>query len=463
MNPKFTAASKERRRFMHLGLQTLCGAGLAFGNHPMQTLANAAEPGFTPHSDYRALVCIYLNGGIDGFSLMVPTGNAEYAEYQHSRQGLAVPHGSLLDMYPRRSDTTSLGWHPDAAPLASLFEQEQLGVVANVGTLIEPTSQSAYEDQAVRLPTQLFSHADQEVQWQQLQGQTTANSGWGALAADILSSHQSRDYLTSITLAGSNYWQSGSGQRPFGMRASGLVQYSGMSNGSQWERPRREGFQRLLQEQYSHLFADAYADLQHRAGNVTAELGAALEAQPELSTAVPSENALAEKLGRVAHLIAAHEQLQMKRQIFYVSMDGFDVHDAQNRDTPWLFAQLSQAMAFFNNAMLELGMHDKVTTFTASDFGRSLTSNGDGTDHGWGNHHLVMGGAVDGGSITGQVPRMSVDGPDAVRNGRVIPTLAASQYAGSLLQWMGLDDATLSQVLPDLDNFATRTLPVMRS
>lgn len=454
--------NKQRRKFLRTGVRTLCGAGLALGTSPWHTLAHAALNDGANFQDYRALVCVYLEGGMDGFSMLIPVDNAEYNEYQTSRQHLSIDHGSLIGLSAANSNNPVCGIHPDLAPLKPLYDQGQLAFLANVGTLIEPTTRELYENRAVRLPAQLFSHSDQETQWQQLQGQTSGTVGWGALAAQQLAAAQDRDYLTSITLSGANYWQSGDGQRPFSMRSSGLVQYHGMDDGSEWQRPRVESFQRVSKLGYSHLFMDAYADLQQRAGNITSELGQVLEEQPALGTTPPPDNELAAKLEMVAKLIATQQVLGMKRQIFYVSMDGWDVHDAQQKEQPRLFSQLAQSMSYFQSAMNELGMTDKVTTFTASDFGRSLTSNGDGTDHGWGNHHMIMGGAVNGSDIYGNMPRMSVDGPDAVRNGRIVPTLSASQYAATLLRWAGLDETGLNQTLPDLANFNQHDLGFLK-
>ena len=283
------------------------------------------------------------------------------------------------------------------------------------------------------------------------------------MAAQELSAQQERDYLTSVSLAGANYWQASSQRRPFSVGSSGLVQYSGMSDGSEWQQPRVDSFRRVAEQPYSHVFMQAYADLQRRAGDITSELGVALADQPTTSTPVPASNDLAAQLSMVAQMIAAHPVLNMKRQIFYVRMDGFDVHDNQNKQQPWLFEQLTDALMYFQATIDELGLSDSITTFTASDFGRSLTSNGDGTDHGWGNHHMVLGNAVQGGDIYGQMPRMATDGPDAVRNGRVIPTLSASQYAATLLRWAGLQESSLDLVLPDLGNFSARDLGFMRS
>jgi len=450
---------RQRRKFLSLGFKTMAGAGLALGSSPWHTLVNSAYAN-TGYDDYKALVCIYLEGGMDGFSLLVPDADAEYQEYYNSRGELAVNRSQLISL--NNTGTVKCGLHPDCAPIAPLYHEGRLGFVANVGTLIEPTTKQAYEAKAVRLPSQLFSHADQEIQWQQLQGQNSGTEGWGALAAQELARQQERDYLTSITLSGANYWQASSEQRPFSIRSSGLVQYAGMDDGSEWQQPRVDSFRRVSEFQYQHLFMDAYADLQRRAGDITSELGGVLANQPDPAAQLPADNPLADQLKMVARMIAVHQVLGMKRQIFYVRMDGFDVHDHQNKEQPWLFSQLAQAMSYFQASIDELGLGNQVTTFTASDFGRSLTSNGDGTDHGWGNHLMVMGGAVNGGNIHGTIPRMSVSGPDAVRNGRVIPTLSASQYAATLLRWAGLDEGALDTVLPDLGNFASRDLGIMR-
>ncbi len=452
----------QRRKFLSLGFKTMCGAGLAMGGSPWHTLTGSASAN-TADGDYKALVCIYLEGGMDGFSLLVPDSDAEYKEYYESRGNLSVDRSQLLQLPKRNASTVSCGLNPFCAPIEPLYHEGRLAFVANVGTLIEPTTKELYEAKAVRLPTQLFSHSDQEIQWQQLQGQANGTEGWGALAARELARQQERDYLTAITLAGANYWQASSEQRPFSLRSSGLVQYAGMDDGTEWQRPRVESFRRVNELPYQHLFMDSYADLQRRAGDITSELGAVLANQPDPATQIPAENDLAAQLKMVARMIAVHPVLGMKRQIFYVRMDGFDVHDHQNKEQPYLFSQLADAMAYFQASIDEMGMSDQVTTFTASDFGRSLTSNGDGTDHGWGNHHMVMGGAVNGGDVYGTIPRMSVQGPDAVRNGRVVPTLSASQYAATLLRWAGLNEGTLDSVLPDLGNFAERDLGLFRS
>jgi len=460
---------RRRRQWLGLGARTLCGAGLALGSRPMAALAalaaaNGTRPLHDASGDYRALVCVFLEGGMDGFSLAVPTGGAEHAAYRRSRGTLAIDAARLLPLTGNGTAPGPLGLHPAAAPLQSLYDDGRLAMIANVGNLVEPTSREQYADGSVKLPAQLFSHADQAVQWQQLQGRNRARDGWGALAADHLINAAHAEHLSSISLAGSNAWQSGVGRRPFSLRESGVVSYAGLSGDSDWERPRREAFEAVLGAPQRHLLMQAYAELQHRARTNTTALGAALAArfgedpgaQPIAHD--PESQTLAARLNMVAKVMALHTELGMRRQIFYVGMRGFDVHDNQNSEMPVLLDELSSALAGFQQALGTLGLADDVTTFTASDFGRSLSANGDGTDHGWGNHLFAMGGAVRGGQIYGTLPELDVNGADAVNNGRVVPTLSAVEYAATLLRWVGLDESAVRGVLPTWSNFEQRRI-----
>lgn len=443
-----------RREFLRLGARTLAGAGLALGTSPWHTLAQAAT-GSLAADDYRALVCIYLDGGSDGFSLLVPTDTAYYNEYAQSRQQLAVAGNDLLPLYNSAANNPECGLHKSAASLQRVYDNTDLAFVSNVGTLVEPTSREQFKANSVQLPDQLFSHSDQAIQWQQLQGASVAREGWAALAAQHLTADQSNGKLTTISLDGSNYWQSGAHSSPFGLRSSGLVHYAGMDDpDSDWQRPRRNAFSRIQNQTQRHILMQAFADLQQQAMTMTETVGMALDNAQAIEPHPDPENELAAQLAMVARMISVRESLGMSRQIFFVRMGGWDVHDHQNKEMPALIGQLAEAMTWFSETMQMLDTHNEVTTFTASDFGRSLTGNGDGTDHGWGNHHMVMGGAVQGGQIFGRIPRLLVDGPDDSRNGRVLPSLSATQYAATLLRWLGLDEHALNQTLPLLDNFS---------
>ena len=444
-----------RRRFLKLGSQTMLGAGLVLGGNPLRSLANAQDADQTTDNGYRALVCIYLEGGIDGFSLMVPTDPYENQVFAEARGNLAIDFAHRMEL---GGGSSPLAVHSSATALQPLYDEGRLATIANVGTLIQPTTREQYQNNAVDLPAQLFSHSDQAIQWQQLQGRGRDVTGWGAKAVEYLQDYQERDYLTSISLAGSNYWQTGVTRRPYAMDAGGALQYQGLDATDNWQQPRVDAFRNVVDLQRSHVMSKAYAELQKRAMSVTSELGMALQQNSGLFGDTPEDNPLADKLAMVAQLIAAQETLGLRRQIYYVTMSGFDVHDNQNKAQPELFAQLANAMSYFQGKLDMLGQGNNVTTFTASDFGRSLLSNGDGTDHGWGNHLMAMGGAVQGGKIYGTLPSLDVTGPDSIHHGRILPTLSATQYAATLLNWIGLQEHEVDEVLPTLKNFDTRNL-----
>jgi len=443
-----------RRNFLKLGCRTIAAAGLA--STTSMRLSHAAN------DDYRALVCINLKGGNDGFNMLVPRNGAAYQEYANDRGHLAINSGDLLAINPVSANSTAAGLHPAMAPLRPLFEQGHLGFQANVGTLVEPATIEDVRNKSARLPQQLFSHHDQARQWQQLDHLSDAYSGWGARANDLLAGSQAQPNLTGISLDGKNDWLSGGEQPPFNINAEGINTYGGMDDpDSNWQAPRRRAFIDLLHQRYGNLFAQEYADLQARALVLSANVGAALNKFGDLQTPVPTDNELASQLAMVAKLIAIKDEFRMTRQLYYVNLSGFDTHDDQLIKQPELFAQLSSALAFFHEALGEIGQLNNVTSFTTSDFGRTVTSNGDGTDHGWGNHHIMMGGSVAGSEIYGTMPRVAVDGPDDSRNGRIVPSTAVSQYAATSLRWLGMNEAELDQLLPTLRNFEQRDLGFM--
>lgn len=446
-----------RRRFLELGCRTIIGAGLAGGGVTRAAHAQAAN------SDYRALVCIHLNGGNDGFNMIVPSAGAAYQEYANGRGHLAVAESDLLSLNPATANTTHVGLNPHMAALKPLFDSGQLAFQSNVGTLIEPGSAEDVRNKSIRLPAQLFSHNDQTSQWQKLNhypsSASHSNAGWGARTSDIIAKGQPNPNLAAISLTGSNEWQAGGEFSAFNIDSEGVRSYAGMEDhSSEWQMPRREAFIRLLHAQYNNVFEKAYADLQTRALVLSTNVGAALERRGELQTPVPENNPLAQQLAMVAKLISIKDEFQLNRQLFYVSLGGFDTHDYQLEKQPALYSNIASALEFFNNALIEIGHQENVVSFTTSDFGRSVTSNGDGTDHGWGNHHIVMGSQVAGGDIYGHVPRILVDGPDDSRNGRIVPTTAVSQYAATMLKWLGLNDSEIDHLLPSLANFDQRNL-----
>lgn len=447
-----------RRRFIELGCRTIIGAGLtgcAVTNRAHAQAGNANSGG----ANYRALVCIHLNGGNDGFNMIVPSSGAAYNEYAKGRGHLAVKASDLINLNPTTANTTSVGLNPHMAVLKPLFDSGKLAFQSNVGTMLEPGTAEDVRNKSIRLPEQLFSHNDQTRQWQKLNHYHHHNSGWGARTADLLTAGQAYPNLTAISLSGNNEWQAGAEHSAFNIDSEGVRNYAGMDDhNAEWQMPRREAFIQLLHAQYNNVFEKAYADLQLQALVLSTNVGAALARRGELQTPVPENNPLAQQLAMVAKLISIKDEFRLYRQLFYVELGGFDTHDYQLEKQPALYSNIASALDFFNSALTEIGHQENVVSFTTSDFGRSVTSNGDGTDHGWGNHHIVMGQPVVGGDIYGQIPRILVDGPDDSRNGRIVPTTAVSQYAGTLLNWLGINDQELESLLPTLANFDTKNL-----
>ena len=407
--------------------------------------------------DYKALVCVFLFGGNDSFNMLVPRSTAEYNAYATSRQNLAIPQASLLPITPLVSDGKSYGLHPSMAGIQGLFDAGRAAFVSNVGPLLQPTTKAQYQAKSVSLPPQLFSHNNQQDQWHSLKGKTTMPTGWGGRVADLL-----RDNVTgqrvalNVSLAGNTLFQSGDDSAAYTMGPSGPLTFTGFgASGIPLEQ--RRAFERILAANYSSIYARAFVEVQQRAISAADAISTALAAAPPLTTTFPTSG-LGTQLLTVAKLIAVRQALGMQRQIFFVTTGGFDTHDDQLDLQPGLVGGVSAALTAFYNATAELGVAGSVTAFTQSDFGRTLTSNGDGTDHAWGGVQLVVGGAVLGRKLYGTYPLLQINGPDDVGGGRMIPTTSADQYAATLARWFGVPDFELDSVAPYLRNFAVRDL-----
>jgi uncharacterized protein (DUF1501 family) len=456
-----------RRRF----LQCAAAGGLAyaFGRTP-QAVSAATFSSSAAFADYKALVCVFLFGGNDSFNMVVPRSSAEYGVYASSRQNLAVAQADLLPINSLVPDPGGalFGLHPTMGDVATLFEQDQVcAIVANVGPLIEPTTKAQYQAKAVRLPPQLFSHNDQQDQWHALKGEATLKSGWGGRIADALISPSAPTPLdqtlaVNLSLSGQTLFQAGATSVPYTMGPTGPVPFFGLDGTDAYTLARRAAFDNILRANHATVYERAYSEVQQRALLGAARINDALATvrAPNTApfvTAFPA-TPLGQQLKTVAELIAARDQLQVSRQIFFVAIGGFDTHDAQVHDQPQLLGNLSSCLAAFYRATVELGVAAGVTTFTQSDFGRTLTSNGDGTDHAWGGNQLVIGGAVAGRTMYGRYPLLQIDGPDDVGGGRMIPGLSTDQYAATLAGWFGVPAAALASVAPHIGNFAQADL-----
>jgi len=409
--------------------------------------------------DYRALVCVFLSGGNDSFNLLVPTNPADHAAYAAARGNLALAAPSLLPIDPIDAQGRTFGLHPSVPELQQLFTSGQLAFVVNTGTLLQPTTKTQFRSNAVRKPAQLFSHSDQAQQWQAPSALANGLAGWAGRAADLLLGLNNGSPLSpAVTVAGTTRLLQGQTVVPYAVGTNGSVQLSGTS-GTRGQR-RLAAFRALLAQRHAHPMAAAFADLQEQAIELDALIRSALAAQPPLATPFAS-NGLANQLKMVARMIGLRHALGVRRQVFFVRFGGFDTHSDQLTFHAQLLATLSAALKSFADALVELDAASAVTTFTLSEFGRTLSSNGNGSDHGWGGNQLVMGGAVRGRNLYGTWPSLGLEGPDDLGRGRIIPTTAVDQFAATLAKWFGVAPGDLTGVFPRLGEFATADLGFM--
>jgi uncharacterized protein (DUF1501 family) len=462
--------NRQRRRFLRAAAAG--GIAYAFGRTPGTVYAQMAGGG--PFPDYKAMVCLFLFGGNDSWNMVVPNSTAEYDAYFAARGGgtassLAIDRGALLPISPLTPDPigATYGLHPSMAGMQSLFNSGRAAVVANVGPLIRPTSKAQYQTAANSghpLPPQLFSHNDQQDQWHSLRGRALLKSGWGGRVADVLNAQAGSQQLPiNVSLAGQTFFQAGDIATPYVMGAAGANTFDGFGAAGV-AAARRTAFEAVANASYNTIYERGFAAVQRRAVQYADRVNSAILAARDFAALPNSGVALSPlqtQLRTVAKLIDVRTRLSMSRQIFFVSTGGFDSHDDQNEDQPGLLGNVSASIASFFAALQEMGLESNVTLFTQSDFGRTLTSNGDGSDHAWGGVQFVVGGAVRGQEIYGQYPVLALNGADDVGGGRIIPTTSSDQYAATLARWFGVQDSNLPTVAPSIGNFPLRDLGFM--
>lgn len=410
-------------------------------------------------SDYKAMVCIFLYGGHDSFNLLVPTDTAQYQAYAQTRQSLAYAQADLRPL--QQNDVAPMAMHQQAAGLVDLFNRQRLSVVTNMGPMRAPASKAEIQaNWAALTPPQLFSHNDQQTLWQNATMNADAIDGWGGRMADLLMDSQ-QSLPLSFSLGGTNLFQSGRVAQHYVMNTDGVEQFGGLNPQHEWNNLRIAHYQRLLADA-TDPFTKAYADklLAVRENNLV--LSTALADVAASSVSYPSDNDLASQLQMIAKVMQAQAALGQNRQIFFASLGGFDTHDNQAVLLPQLQATLADALLSFEADIQARGLTDSVVTFTQSEFGRTLTSNGDGTDHGWAGHQLVMGGPVDGGRILGHLPEQVIDTEDDLGDGRIIPTTSIEQFGAQLAQWFGLSQSEINDVFPHFSTFGPATFNLFR-
>lgn len=409
--------------------------------------------------DFKALVCLFLKGGYDATNLLIPADGSNYAAYAKIRGEIAVAQSALLPIAPLTySDGRNYGLHPSALGLQALFNQKKMAVLANVGTLVRPTTLSDYVA-GRNLPPQLFAHNEQQVQWQSSIPDRIFETGWGGRLADIMDVMNSNNQIAmSLSFGGTNLFQRGATVGQFSLFPGGVEAFS--YQGSSLFTQRKTAVTNLLAAAAENQLAGAFGGITKEAIANNELMGTVLAAAPKLNTVFPGTSTGAQ-LAMVAKLISVSQTLGLKRQIFFVQLDGWDTHGAQKNAFTSLLTEISDSMKAFYDSTVELGVANQVTTFTASDFGRTYAPNYGGTDHGWGNHQLIMGGAVQGGDIYGQMPSLTIGANDDTGRGRWIPSTSVDEYNATLATWFGVSAANLSTVLPNIGRFAKPNLGFM--
>lgn len=455
--------NQSRRQF----LKTAASVSVAGAAGPFAlNLAGIGAAAAQTASDYRALVCIFLYGANDHNNTVVPYDAANHSAYKAARASIAR---ELVDLLPLTPATPLGGTNAgrqfalpkEMAKLKAIWDAGKLGIVANVGPLITPLTKVQYNNLSVPVPPKLFSHNDQQSVWQ-ASAPEGARYGWGGRMGDLLASQNTAQIFTCNSIAGSAVFLAGQNTVAYQSSTAGSVAIVGVKNNLYSSATASAALTKLITAGGSHLFTQDLAATTQRSIDADVQLSAALTAAPDFP--LPTElagNSLAAQLRAVARMIAVRNTLGAKRQVFFVGIGGFDTHDNQLDDQPVLHTAVAGAMEYFQNAIDSLTIGTQVTAFTASDFGRTLTSNGDGSDHGWGSHHFVMGGAVKGRNFYGTFPIMGLNNNDEVGSGRLLPSTSVDQFAATLARWFGVQDSDMSLVLPNIGNFGSSNLGFM--
>jgi uncharacterized protein (DUF1501 family) len=428
------------------------GAFAALGRLQVARAATAA--------DYKALVCLFLFGGNDGHNCVVPLNPAGYNSYKAARAGLTLPPNQLLPI--NTSGGTPYGLHYALPELQSIYNQGKLAILANAGMLVRPVTRQQYLAPNAVVPTNLFSHADQVVQMQTGVPNASGGAGWGGRTADLMQqANAASNFPASISMSGTSLFCTGNQIQSASIQPGNYLAQNAMSF---WPQSAADARAQAQKEIVTAPSGNQMIDAANKTMADALTLGPLLKGAAgatNLATQFP-QTSLGNQLKEVAHMVSLRSQLNVSRQIFFCGMGGFDLHSGLSWNHYDLLLQVSQALGAFYNATAELGIQDSVTTFTLSDFGRTLQPGGTGSDHGWGSHHFIMGGAVKGGDMYGTFPQLVLGGPDdANTRGVLIPTTSVAQYGATLAKWFGATDAELDQVFPVLGNFPVRDLGFM--
>ena len=453
--------NSSRRKFLkqlgvgcaHVGATTLLSGITNMGL--LNAAASANQNWVNGANDYKAIVCVLLSGGNDSFNMLVPRNQNSYDEYAASRTNIALSRDSLLQINPLNPDSKQYGLHPNLKKIQGLFESENLAFMANIGALVQPTTMQDY-NLGNKLPFGLFSHSDQVSHWQTSVPQDRRAVGWGGRMADILhTANTNQNISMNISLNGGNLFQRGNQIQSYSANFTnnGSTLINGYTSNNFYNTLKRQTLDDILEQDYQNTLEKAYASTIAGSKNNSIEFDTAVATGIPITTEFDTNDSFSRRMLMTARIIAAHNNLGVNKQTFFVQLGGFDNHDSNLEDHAVLMSKLDEALSSFYLAMEEIGMGSQVTTFTISDFGRKLVTNGDGTDHAWGGNALVMGGAVKGKKIYGDYPDLYLGSGLDTGGGRFIPTTSTDEYFAELALWFGASPNDLSYILPNLPNF----------
>lgn len=467
------ALEMERRAFLQRsGQLAMMGAASSYA----LGLAGIGEAAaFSNAGGYKALVCVFLYGGNDYANTLIPFDTTNYARYQTIRgtagseaaNGIALARASLANtvLTPPQGQTLTDNITYSIAPtmprMKALYDQGVMAPMLNVGPLLAPLTVAQYNNNSVPKPAKLFSHNDQQSTWQSSQPEGS-RTGWGGRMGDLALTSNTNSMFTAINATGNAVFLSGQTAVPYQVSSSGATLYNPLQTGRLFNSTvASQALGTLLRSGAGNVLAADYARINDRSIQYGTFVNNAI-ANATLTTSFGTGNRLADQLRVVARLIAARQGLGVTRQVFLVSLGGFDHHDGLIGSHEALLGQVDFAMDAFYRATLELGVANNVTTFTASDFGRTLASNGDGSDHGWGSHHFVVGGGVNGGRFYGRAPSVSLTTADQVGQGRLLPSTSVDEYSATLAKWFGVAPSEMASVAPNIGRFASPDLGFMK-
>jgi uncharacterized protein (DUF1501 family) len=484
MNPTQRLYDPSRRRFLGSCCAAVTATGLLSQLAQLRMVGAVADTGspFTPvgprmaaapQPDFKALVCLFLSGGNDANNMIVPIDASTYSQYAAGRGALAIPQADLLPLAGTVADGRRFGMHPAMADLKAMYDQGKVAILGNVGTLVYPTTKSQYTARSVPLPPALFSHNDQQIEWQSSVPDKAFASGWGGRVADLTNALNGNNRVSmAMTLAGQNFFQVGRTVSQYAVGTNAVPSLTGSGTGTSVNGVRTAALTDLLTAQNRNLFETAFAGLTKEAIDDSAFLSSVVTGASPFQAQFNGMNSnLSQQLHMIARLINAQEALGLKRQVFFARIGGWDLHDNQlnvgQRSSgahASLLNDVSRSINAFYRALGTIGAENQVTTFTASDFGRTFDTNGDGSDHAWGSHHFIVGGAVNGGSIYGTMPDFTIRGPDdAGSRGLWIPSTSVDEYSATLARWFGVSATDLPVVFPNLGRFAKPDLGFMKA